>query len=212
MSEKRIRVVIVDDHAVVRSGLADFLMVYDDLEMVGEATNGRAAVELCLRVKPDVVLMDMVMPEMDGSAATRLIREQCPSVQVIALTSFREEELINAALKAGAIGYLLKNVSADELAQAIRSAHQGHPTLAPEATLALIHAATAPPIPGGDLTEREREVLKLLVAGMNNQEIAAQLTVSVSTVKYHVSNVISKLGASNRTEAATLAVQHHLVE
>ncbi len=187
-------------------------MVYDDLEMVGEAGNGRAAVELCLRVKPDVVLMDMVMPEMDGAAATRIIRQQCPSTQVIALTSFREEELINAALKAGAIGYLLKNISADELAQAIRSAYQGHPTLSPEATLALIHAATAPPVPGGDLTEREREVLALMVAGMNNQQIAAHLTVSVSTVKYHVSNVISKLGASNRTEAATLAVQHHLVD
>jgi NarL family two-component system response regulator LiaR len=212
MNAKRIRVAIVDDHSVVRSGLSDFLMVYDDLEMVGEAGNGRAAVELCLRVKPDVVLMDMVMPEMDGAAATRIIRQQCPSTQVIALTSFREEELINAALKAGAIGYLLKNISADELAQAIRSAYQGHPTLSPEATLALIHAATAPPVPGGDLTEREREVLALMVAGMNNQQIAAHLTVSVSTVKYHVSNVISKLGASNRTEAATLAVQHHLVD
>ncbi len=211
MLKKPIRVVIVDDHAVVRSGLTDFLLVQDDLELVGEAGGGRAGVEVCLREKPDVVLMDMVMPDMDGAAATQSIREQCPDIQVIALTSFREEELVNAALKAGAIGYLLKNITADELAQAIRAAVMGRPTLAPEATLAMIRAATAPPSPGFDLTEREREVLACMTEGMNNQQIAAHLIVSLSTVKYHVSNIISKLGAANRTEAATLALQHHLV-
>jgi NarL family two-component system response regulator LiaR len=204
-------VLIVDDHAVVRSGLSDFLMVYDDLQLVGEANGGRAAVEMCLRLQPDVVLMDMVMPDMDGAAATQAIRERCSSIQVIALTSFREEELVNAALKAGAIGYLLKNVTADELATAIRSAVVGRPTLAPEATLALMHTATAPQPPGYDLTEREREVLALMATGLNNGQIAEKLTVSLSTVKYHVSNVISKLGAANRTEAATLAIQNHLV-
>lgn len=211
MSSDTIRVLIVDDHAVVRSGLSDFLMVYDDLELVGEAVNGRNAVELSARVQPDVVLMDMVMPEMDGAAATKAIRERCPDIQVIALTSFREEELVNAALKAGAIGYLLKNVTADELAAAIRAAVAGRPTLAPEATLALMHTATAPPPPGFDLTEREREVLGLMTNGLNNGQIAEKLTVSLSTVKYHVSNIISKLGATNRTEAATLALQHRLV-
>ncbi len=211
MTLNPIRVLIVDDHSVVRSGLSDFLMVYDDLELVGEASGGRAAVDLCVKLQPDVVLMDMVMPEMDGAAATQAIRTHCPAIQVIALTSFREEELVNAALKAGAIGYLLKNVTAEELAAAIRSAVIGRPTLSPEATLALMHTATAPKPPGFDLTEREREVLALMAGGLNNGQIAEKLTVSLSTVKYHVSNVISKLGASNRTEAATLAIQHHLV-
>jgi NarL family two-component system response regulator LiaR len=211
MTQQLIRVVVVDDHAVVRSGLADFLMVYEDMELVGEASNGRAAVDVCLRTQPDVVLMDMMMPEMDGATATQAIRARCPAIQVIALTSFREEELVNAALKAGAIGYLLKTVTADELAAAIRAAVIGRPTLAPEATLALMHTATAPPLPGFDLTEREREVLCLMANGLNNRQIAQKLIVSLSTVKYHVSNVISKLGAANRTEAASIAMQNHLV-
>jgi NarL family two-component system response regulator LiaR len=209
--EKLIRVVIVDDHAVVRSGLADFLFVHDDLALVGEASGGRTGIEVCVREQPDVVLMDMVMPDLDGAAATQIIRERCPAIQVIALTSFRDETLVNAALKAGAIGYLLKNVTADELAQAIRSAVVGRPTLAPEATLALMHTTKAPPPPGSDLTERELEVLELMAHGLNNQQIAQQLIVSLSTIKYHVSNIISKLGAANRTEAATLALHHHLV-
>jgi two-component system, NarL family, response regulator LiaR len=211
MKTRPIRVVIVDDHAVVRSGLNDFVMAFDDLELVGGARGGREAVEICARTRPDVVLMDMVMPDMDGAAATRAIREADPSIQIIVLTSFREEELVNAALKAGAIGYLLKNVSANELAKAIRNAAQGQPTLAPEATLALIHAATAPLPMGHDLTDRERDVLALMVKGLNNHQIATQLMVALSTVKYHISNIISKLGATNRTEAATIAVQHHLV-
>lgn len=212
MEAKPIRIVIVDDHAVVRSGLNDFVLAFDDLELVGEADGGRKAVDICATAHPDVVLMDMVMPDMDGAAATRAIRAADPSIQIIALTSFREEELINAALKAGAIGYLLKNVSANELAKAIRNAMQGHPTLAPEATLALIHAA-AEPIPlGHDLTDRERDVLGLVVHGLNNHQIAAQLMVALSTIKYHISNIISKLGAANRTEAATIAIQHHLVK
>jgi two-component system, NarL family, response regulator LiaR len=211
MKTRPIRVVIVDDHAVVRSGLNDFVMAFDDLELVGGARGGREAVEICAKTRPDVVLMDMVMPDMDGATATRAIREANPSIQIIALTSFREEELVNAALKAGAIGYLLKNISANELAKAIRNAAQGHPTLAPEATLALIHAATAPLPLGHDLTARERDVLALMVQGLNNHQIAAQLMVALSTIKYHMSNIISKLGATNRTEAASIAVQHHLV-
>jgi NarL family two-component system response regulator LiaR len=202
----------VDDHAVVRSGLAAFLLATDDLELVGEASSGEEAVRRCAQLKPDVVLMDLVMPQMDGAAATRAIREACPHVQVIALTSFKEDNLVQAALQAGAIGYLLKNVSADELANAIRAAKAGRPTLAPEAAQVLIHSATKPPSPGHDLTDREREVLALLVEGLNNVEIADRLVVSRSTIKFHVSSIFSKLGVTSRTEAVALAVQHHLVQ
>lgn len=207
-----IRVMIVDDHAVVRGGLGAFLLAFDDLELVGEAASGEEAVQMCPRVRPDVVLMDLVMPGMDGAAATKAIRQVCPEVQVIALTSFKEEELVQGALKSGAIGYLLKNISAEELAGAIRAAKAGRPTLAPEAAQALIHTATRPAGPGHDLTEREREVLALMVEGLNNAEIADRLVVSRSTIKFHVSSVLSKLGVSSRTEAVALALQHHLVK
>ncbi len=206
-----IRVLLVDDHAVVRSGLAAFLLAFDDLELVGEAGSGEEAVRLCNQLRPDVVLMDLVMPGMDGAAATRTIREQCPEIQVIALTSFKEEELVQGALQAGAISYLLKNVSADELADAIRAAHAGRSTLAPEAAQALVHAASHPPPPGHDLTHREREVLALMVEGLSNREIAERLVVSHSTAKFHVSSILSKLGVASRTEAVALAVQHRLV-
>ncbi len=207
-----IRVLLVDDHAVVRSGLSAFLMVHDDLELVGEAGSGQEAVDQCERLKPHVVLMDMMMPGMDGATATRVIRQRQPQTQVIALTSFKEEDLVHDALEAGAIGYLLKNVTADELADAIRKAHKGRPTLSPEATQALIHATTQPPPLGHDLTTREREVLALMAQGISNPEIADQLFVSRSTVKFHVSSILSKLGASTRTEAVAMALQHRLVD
>jgi len=207
----RIRVVVVDDHAMVRRGLATFLKVFDDLELAGEAATGQAAVQLCVQLQPDVVLMDLVLPDMDGATATRLIRSQSESIQVIALTSYKDENLVQSALQAGAIGYLLKYVSADELAWAIRAAHAGRATLSPEAVQALVHAASQAPPPGFDLTERELAVLALVVEGLNNTEIAARLTVSPSTVKSHVSNVLSKLGAANRTEAVTLALRNRLV-
>lgn len=207
----RIRVVIVDDHAVVRSGLGAFLLAFDDLQLVGEASNGAEALHLCAEAQPDVVLMDLVMPEMDGATATRAIRQRYPAVQVIALTSFKEEQLVQDALEAGAISYLLKNVSANELVDAIRAAHAGRSTLAPEAAQALIHAATHAPAPNFELTPRELEVLALIVEGLNNTEIAERLVVSRSTVKFHVSSILSKLGVASRTEAVALAVQHHLV-
>jgi NarL family two-component system response regulator LiaR len=211
--ENKIRVMMVDDHALVRSGLATFLMTCDDMELVGEAESGEQALVRCPLVKPDVVLMDLVMPGMDGATTTRRLRETCPGVQVIVLTSFKEQDLVQGALQAGAIGYLLKDVTAVELASAIRAASMGKPTLAPEAAQALIQAArhSAEKV-GFDLTEREREVLALMVEGLNNNQIAKRLVVSASTAKFHVSNVLSKLGAATRTEAVAIALQNKLVK
>ena len=206
-----IRVMLVDDHTMVRRGLATFLKAFDDLELVGEAEDGQAAIKLCGKLHPDVILMDMMMPDMDGATATRKIREQFPKVQVIVLTSFKEEELVKNALEAGAIGYLLKDVSANDLVKAIRAAHEGRATLSPEAAQALVHAANQPPAPGHDLTERERGVLALMVEGLNNTQIAGKLFVSPSTVKSHVSSILSKLGVTSRTEAVALALRHKLV-
>jgi two-component system, NarL family, response regulator LiaR len=212
MTEGRpIQVLLVDDHRMVREGLAVFLQVSDDLELAGEAENGAEAVELCAQRHPDVVLMDLKMPQMDGATATRLITERFPDIRVIALTSFQEEGLVQSALQAGAISFLLKNVSAEVLGDAIRSAYAGRPTLAPEAAQDLVRSATRGPQLGSDLTAREREVLGLMARGLSNKDIAEALVVSRSTVKFHVSRILSKLGASSRAEAAALAVQHHLV-
>jgi len=206
-----IRVMIVDDHNMVRRGLVAFLKVKADLELVGEAGNGQEAIDLCEQAQPDVILMDLVMPEMDGTTATRIIRQRWPHVQVIALTSFQEKELVRDVLHAGAISYLLKNVSVDDLTEAIRAAHAGRSTLAPEAVQALIQLDSQEPAPGEDLTPREREVLALMVEGLNNPDIAERLSVSRSTARAHVSNILSKLGVSNRAEAIALALRHHLV-
>ncbi|MEX2030673.1 MAG: response regulator transcription factor [Anaerolineales bacterium] len=206
-----IRVMLVDDHAMVRRGLATFLRVFDDLLLAGEAESGEAAIRLCAEVTPDVILMDMVLPGMDGAATTRVIRQEFPHTQVLALTSFKEKELVKNALDAGAIGYLLKDVSADELARAIRAAHAGRSTLSPDVAEVMVQAAGQPPKPGLDLTDRERTVLALMVEGLSNTQIAGRLTVSPSTIKSHVSNILSKLGVSSRTEAVALALRHGLV-
>lgn len=211
-NDNRIRVLIVDDHDVLRSGLAIFFETRDDLELIGEATNGEEAIELCDELEPDVVLMDLIMPQMDGVAATEIIREKHPDTQVIVLTSFDEEGLVQNAIKAGAISYLLKNVSVDKLASAIHAAHSGQSMLSQEATRALISATRKTDAIDYQLTEREIEVLELLVQGLTNNEIADALTISYSTVKKHVSNIHSKLHTTNRTEAVALAIQKKLVE
>jgi NarL family two-component system response regulator LiaR len=207
---ERIRVLLVDDHDMVRQGLAVFLEAFDDLELAGEAENGAEAIRCCAAIRPDVVLMDLMMPEMDGVAATRAIRARFPATHVIALTSFQEDGLAQQALQAGATGYLLKNVSAGELAATIRAAHAGRLTLAPEAAHDLLRAAAGEAAPGHDLTAREREVLRLMASGLSNTEIAAHLVVSPSTIKFHVSNILSKLGVARRSEAVALAVRRHL--
>jgi two-component system, NarL family, response regulator LiaR len=208
----RIRILIVDDHPMVRGGLKDFILAYDWMEAVGEAQNGVQAVEFCASHEVDVVLMDMVMPLMDGSEATRRILAHGKPVKVIVLTSFHERDLVQQALKAGATSYLLKNVNADELAEAIWAAHGGFSTLAPEATKALIDVDRQRPRVGLDLTAKEREVLVLLVKGLSNQEISERLTISMATVKYHLTNIFAKLGVRNRVEAATIAIEYNLVE
>ena len=206
-----IRVLIADDHAVVRNGLRFFLLAYDHLEPVGEASSGEECVALCGELHPDVVLMDLMMPGIGGVAATREIRQQYPRTQVIALTSFVDDQTVQAALKAGAIGYLLKNVSAEELVGAIQAAQAGRATLAPEATQALVQAVMDPTSPGYDLTAREKEVLQLMIEGLNNHEIGLRLVIGLSTVKFHVSSILSKLSAASRAEAVAIALQRHLL-
>ncbi len=209
---RMIRVLLVDDHMVVRSGLKAFLMAFDDLEFVGEAGNGREAIQRCAELQPDVVLMDLIMPEMDGVTAIQVIRSRWPDIQVVVLTSFKDDDLVQGALRAGAIGYLLKSASASDLAGAIRSAVVGRPTLSPEAAQVLIHANRAPNQARHiDLTGREKEVLALMAQGLNNLEIAGRLVVSRSTIKFHVSSLLSKLGASTRTEAVAIGVQRGLI-
>jgi NarL family two-component system response regulator LiaR len=211
-ADSPIRVMIVDDHTVVRGGLRYFLLAFEDIELIAEARSGEEALDLCDRHRPHVVLMDMVMPGMSGAEATRAIRERHPQTQIIALTSFPEGDLVQQALRAGAIGYLLKDTPIDELAEAIRSAHAGCSTLAPAAAQALVKAMARQPDPADALTERQKEVLALVVEGLSNSEIAERLVISQATVRYHVSTILSKLGAANRAEAAALAVKHKLTD
>lgn len=208
-----IRVMTIDDHQLLRRGIRFSLLSVDDIEVVAEAGSGQEAIRLCVEVQPDVVLMDMRLPgEMDGVATTEAIRSRLPQVKVLGLSSFHDRDLVRSAMQAGAIGYLVKGASAEELAEAIRAAHAGRPALAGEAVEALVWPDIAAPALGHDLTAREREVLALLVEGLSNAEIAASMHFSVAAVKYHVSSILSKLGASNRTEAAALAREHNLLD
>jgi NarL family two-component system response regulator LiaR len=200
-----IRVMIVDDHGVVREGLKAYLSTAEDLEVVGEASNGAEAVQECRRLDPDVVLMDLVMPVMDGAAATAKIKESNPTTQVIALTSFAADDLVQRALDAGAISYLLKDTRPEALPPAVRDAYAGRGTIDSKAMQALRRQPL-----GWDLTGREREVLSLLAKGLTNEEIAEKLILSLSTVRLHVSNVLLKLNAPNRTAAAVIAVENRI--
>jgi NarL family two-component system response regulator LiaR len=211
MSDKPIRVMIVDDHHMVRYGLRTFLAGQKDLLIVAEAGDGQEAVERCAQAQPDVILMDLVMPNMDGPTATAKIRQEFSHIQVIALTTFLEAKLVQDALKAGAISYLLKDVGADKLAEAIRAAARGQPTIDSSAAYQLVQAANQPPSVGEDLNEREHDILSLLARGLTNKQIASELNLSPSTIRIYVSQVLEKLGVSNRTEAVALALQHQLI-
>jgi two-component system, NarL family, response regulator LiaR len=212
METKPTRVMLVDDHSVVRSGLNAMLSAEDGMELAGEAADGSEAVRIVERIKPDVILMDLLMPVMDGVSATRAIHDRWPEIRIIVLTSFKEREQVDGALKAGAMSYLLKTVSASELVSAIRSAMVGQSKLSSEATQVLIQEMRNPSARDYDLTAREKEILKLMVDGLPNTEIADQLGVSPSTAKFHVSNILSKLGVTSRTEAVSMALKQKLVK
>ena len=205
-----IRILTVDDHSVVRQGLRMFLALDEELEVVGEAADGREAVRLAHELQPDVVLMDLLMPGMDGISATKAIRHSLPEVEVIALTSVLEDQAVYDAMRAGAIGYLLKDTQADELCAAIKAAAAGQVQLSPEAAARLMREVQAPESPE-TLTPRETEVLRLLAQGKSNKEIGTELVIGLKTVKTHVSSVLSKLGVSSRTQAALHAVRIGLV-
>ena len=205
-----IRVLIADDHFVVRQGLAALLSPRNGMEVVGEAANGREAVDLARKLQPDVVLMDMMMPEMDGLEAIALIKQENPKARILVLTSFGEGKQISSAVQAGALGYLLKDSSPDDLLHAIRSVHRGNLVLPQDLALKLMQPQTAAAALD-QLTERETDVLRLLAQGQSNQEIARNLNIGDTTVRSHVSNILMKLGVSNRTQAALAARERHLL-
>jgi NarL family two-component system response regulator LiaR len=206
-----IRVLLVDDHAIVRTGLRYFLAGTDDITVVGEASNGVEALRLVAELEPDVVLMDLVMPEMDGITATQQLRQHFPQVRVLALTNFSTGDTVQRALEAGAVGYLMKDVQGRDLISAIHATYSGRSVLTPEAAEALVTTFSHSPKPGADLSARELEVLGLLTLGLSNGQIAIRLSISRNTVRHHVQNILGKLGVANRTEAVALALQHGLI-
>jgi NarL family two-component system response regulator LiaR len=212
MSEPQtIKILLVDDHPMVRKGLSAFLDVIPGLEEIGVASNGAEAIRFCEQADPDVILMDLVMPEIDGIEATRQIKQKHPQIKIIAMTSFQEDEFIIQAFDAGATNFLMKDVSLDDLEAAIRSAYKGTSTISTETAKRLIKKKTAEQEPDFSLTSREVEVLALIVNGLTNREIADRLVISRATASVHVSNILAKLGVSNRVEATSLAIRHKLV-
>ena len=211
MNSSKIRTMIVDDHEMVRKGLVFVLERYDILDIVGTFENGSLAYQNCADLKPDVILMDMAMPDMDGVEATQRIRRDFPETQVIAVSSFSDSSHVQDALDAGAIAYITKDESGKKLVQAIRSAYKGQSTLSPSASKVVIQSVVSPPPLGHDLTNRELEVLGHIVKGESNREIAEHLDISNSTVKNHVSQILGKLNVASRTHAAALAVEHQML-
>lgn len=207
-----IKVLIVDDHPLVRHGIKTLLDFYDDIEVIGEAENGQEALEMCKKNKPDVVLMDLIMPGVNGIEATKEIMKNWSYIKVVTLTSFVDKKLIEDSLKAGAIGYVLKNISGDKLVATIRDADKGKSTLSSEASDFLISNIKKPPVADYQLTSQEKNILACLVEGLSNKKIAQKLVLSLSTVKFHVSNILNKLGVSSRTEAVSLAIKNKLVQ
>lgn len=210
--QMRVRVVVVDDQVIMRNGIHFSLRDYQDIEVVAMVGSGEEALEACARLRPDVVLMDLLMPGMGGMEALEALHASAPEMHIVALTSFREGNVVEEALQAGAIGYLLKDVAVEDLAKAIRLARRGIPTLSPAAGQALVHAVASRPAKiGQDLTQQELKVLELLTAGLSNQQIAERLVITPATVKFHIHKIRSKLGTSSRTETVVQALRHHLV-
>ena len=210
--KNRIKVMIVDDHSLVRHGIKAVFEAYDEILLVAEAENGKEAIEMCGKYRPDIVLMDMVMPVLDGSEATEKIIKRWPDIKIIALTSFNDKDLIKKSLKAGAVSYILKNISADKLIKTIKDVYKGKLILSSQATRVLLSDLREKDNENIELTQREKEVLCLIVEGLSNKQIAKRLFLSNSTVQFHVSNILNKLGVSKRTEAAYLALKQKLVE
>lgn len=210
-SPAKIKIVLVDDHIKIHRAISVAIEFWDDLELVGQASNGEEAIQLCADYQPDIVLMDVIMPGMDGIEATRAITQQFPQIKVLALSSFQDEDSVRAMMEAGAVGYLIKSSSIDDLAQTIRTAHGGTAVFSSEVTQVLLRSPSSGPRHDYGLTPRETEVLKLMVEGLNNRQIAEALVVSQSTAKFHVSSILSKLQVESRIEAVALAVEQNLV-
>jgi NarL family two-component system response regulator LiaR len=209
---KKMKIIIADDHAITRDGIKTLLKIHEDIELVGEAKNGKEAIELCSKLKPDVILMDLEMPILDGVTAIGTIREKDPDIKIIALTSFTDKKLIGDALRAGAISYIVKNISPAKIIEAIRNSFSGETYLSPEVAKLVVEEMRERSQNKYNLTEQELKILSYIVKGLSNKEIANRLVVSHNTIKFHISNIFSKLRASSRAQAAVIATKERLVD